>query len=75
MSAALDGVVTTGNTNSYYAAPTVGLWLGGGGSGQSSVGDWIGTISEAMVFNSTLTTTARQALERDQGSYYGVSVQ
>ena len=75
MSAALDGVVTTGNTNSYYAAPTVGLWLGGGGSGQSSVGDWIGTISEAMVFNSTLTTTARQTLERDQGSYYGVSVQ
>lgn len=75
MSGALDGVVSTGTTNSYYLAPATGLWIGGGGSGQSAVGDWIGTISEAMVFNSTLTTTARQTLERNQGSYYGVSVQ
>jgi hypothetical protein len=75
MSGALDGIVTTGTTNTYFLASTVGLWIGGGGVGQSSVGNWVGTISEAMVFNVTLSTSERQTLERDQGSYYGVTVQ
>lgn len=75
MVGALDGVTTTGSTNSYYLQSTAGLWIGGGGSGQSSTGDWIGTISEVMVFSAALSTSARQTLERNQGSYYGISVQ
>ena len=46
----------------------------GGTGGGASNGDWIGTISEATVFNLTLTTAQRQTLERNQGAYYGISV-
>jgi hypothetical protein len=74
MSGALDGTVSTGGTSTVSNLDNYPFWIGGGGYGQSAVGDWIGTISEATVFNATLTTAERQALERDQGGYYGIAV-
>lgn len=68
----LDGITTSGFA--YFAASGAAFWIGGGGPGQSATGDWIGTISEAMVFNSSLSTASRQALERDQGAYFGITV-
>jgi len=70
---ALDGITTTSAAN--FIASSAGFHIGGGGPAQSPSGDWIGTISEAAVFNVTLSTSERQTLERDQGSYYGITVQ
>ena len=70
---ALDGTVTSGTVNSFYGAPNSGFQIGGGGVGQGA-GDWIGTISEAAVFEFAIGTSDRQALERSQGSYFGISV-
>ncbi|WP_421696429.1 arabinofuranosidase catalytic domain-containing protein [Aestuariivirga sp.] len=75
VSGAYDGVFATGGNSSYYATSGVSMWVGGGGVGQQSTGDWIGTISEVTIFNSTLSTTNRQTLERNQGAYYGILVQ
>lgn len=74
VSGSLDGAVTAGTTTSAYFNSTWDFWIGGTGGGASN-GDWVGTISEATVFNVTLTTAQRQTLERDQGSYYGITVQ
>jgi hypothetical protein len=68
----LDGVVTAGGGGSYIASNGA-FYLGGAGS-ISATGDWIGTISEAMVFTSDLSNTQRQAIERDQGAYFGITV-
>lgn len=37
-------------------------------------GYFLGTIAEVIVFSSDLTTTQRQTLERNQGTYYGITV-
>lgn len=73
MSGALDGVLTTGTTSTFYETSTFAYRIGGGGPGQGG-GDWIGTISEVILFDFTMTTASRQSLERDQGSYYGIAV-
>ena len=75
MTGTIDGAFRNGNTSSAYQVSGVSFWIGGGGPGQSAAGDWIGTVSEATVFNVTLSTSQRQALERNQGSYYGITVQ
>ena len=75
MTGTIDGAFRNGNTSSAYQVSGVSFWIGGGGPGQSTAGDWIGTVSEATVFNVTLSTSQRQALERNQGSYYGITVQ
>ncbi len=75
MSGALDGAVTAGGTSTVFNSDNYPFWIGGGGGGQSAVGDWIGTISEVTVFNVTMSTSERQSLERNQGGYYGISVQ
>lgn len=73
MSGTLDGVLTTGTTSTFYETSTFAYRIGGGGPGQGG-GDWIGTISEVMLFDFTMTASDRQSLERDQGSYYGIAV-
>ena len=75
MSGALDGTVTTGGTSSYFQPSLVPFLIGGSDAANGAPGDWLGTISEVMLFNATLTTSARQALERNQGAYYGIAVQ
>lgn len=37
-------------------------------------GNYAGNISEVLIFNSDLTTTQRQTLERNQGTYWGITV-
>jgi hypothetical protein len=74
MSGALDGTVSTGGASAVFNGDNYAFWIGGGGYGQSAVGDWVGTISEVTVFNVTLSTAERQALERSQGEYYGIAV-
>lgn len=74
VSGVLDGAVSAGGTGTVFNGDSYPFWIGGGGFGQSAVGDWIGTISEAMVFNTTLSPAERQALERNQGAYYGIAV-
>lgn len=74
VSGGLDGAVSAGGTGTVFNGDNYPFWIGGGGYGQSAVGDWIGTISEAIVFNITLSTAERQALERNQGAYYGIVV-
>ena len=71
MSGALDGVLTTGSSSTFYETSTFPYRIGGGGPGQGG-GDWIGTISEVILFDSTLATAARQSLEGNQGAYYGL---
>lgn len=68
----VDGI--TNSTPANFVGSTAAFWIGGGGPTQSVAGDWIGTISEAMVFNSSLSTANRQALERNQGNYFGITV-
>jgi hypothetical protein len=70
---ALDGI-TTGPIGSNFFSSAGVFWIGGGGATQSATGDWIGTISEAMVFNYSMSTANRQTLERSQGAYFGVTV-
>jgi hypothetical protein len=74
MTGTVDGALRLGGTSSVYQVSGVPFWIGGGGPGQSVVGDWIGTVSEATVFNITLTTAQRQTLERNQGAYFGIAV-
>jgi len=74
VSGALDGTLSAGSASSYYQSSSTALWIGGTGSVASN-GDWVGTISEATVFNFTLNTSQRQTLERNQGAYYGIAVQ
>lgn len=73
MSGALDGVFSAGGASSYFFASVYPLRIGGGGFGQGG-GDWRGTISEVTLFDSTLTTASRQALESNQGDYFGITV-
>jgi hypothetical protein len=73
MSGALDGVISTGGTSSTYKVSSVNFLLGG--AGPATGADWIGTISEVSVFTFTMSASDRQTLERNQGSYYGISVQ
>jgi hypothetical protein len=75
MSGAYDGVFTSGVNGGFYAASTSPMWIGGGGFGQQSTGDWIGTISEVTIFDAPLSTTNRQTLERNQGAWFGIAVQ
>jgi hypothetical protein len=45
--------------------------------GNRSIGEvfsYVGTIQEITLFNSTLSTTDRQTLDRNQGQYYGITV-
>ena len=74
MAGALNGAATTGTANTYYGTSPSLFWIGGGGDGQSAIGDWIGTMSELAVFNFAIGTADRQTLERSQGSYFGVAV-
>lgn len=73
MSGALDGVLTTGTTSTFYETSTFPYRIGGGGPGQGG-GDWIGTISEVMLFDFTMAGSDRQTLERSQGTYFGIAV-
>jgi trimeric autotransporter adhesin len=50
------------------SAILIGNELGGAGR------NWDGEISEVTAFGSTLTTTDRQTLERNQGIYFNISV-
>ncbi len=68
----LDGITASSGAN--FIASSAAFWIGGGGPSQSATGDWIGTISEAMVFNSSLSTASRQTLERNQGAWFGITV-
>jgi len=74
ISGTLDGTVSNGGTSGFYALSGAPFWIGGGGPGQSATGDWIGKISEATVFNFTLSTSQRQSLERNQGAYFAIAV-
>ena len=50
---------------------SVPIWVGGNGP---SVGFCLnGTVSEAIIFGSALSTADRQTLEHNQESYYGIS--
>ena len=69
---ALDGI--TNSTPANFIASSAVFWIGGGGPSQSATGDWIGTISEVAVFNSSFSTGNRQTLERSQGAYFGITV-
>jgi hypothetical protein len=46
------------------------------GIGGSHASQWLrdGTVQEVAVFNTALSTTDRQTLERNQGSYYNITV-
>jgi hypothetical protein len=71
LSGSLDGNVSSGAATSGFFPVSVSFGVGGSGG---STGDWIGTISEVAMFNSTLTTANRQSLERSQGTYFGITV-
>jgi len=74
LSGSLDGTVSFGSVTSNFFSASTPFWIGGGGPTQSPAGDWIGTISEVAMFNATLSTSERQALERNQGNYFGITV-
>jgi hypothetical protein len=69
---ALDGITTTNGAN--FIASSAVFHIGRGGPVQSPSGDWIGTISEAAVFNYSMSTADRLTLERNQGAYFGIIV-
>ncbi|WP_161957399.1 arabinofuranosidase catalytic domain-containing protein [Aestuariivirga litoralis] len=69
ISGVLDGVVTASGPSGF-----VGSGAPFAIGGQNSAGDWIGTISEAVFFNSSLSSANRLVLERNQGAHYGISV-
>jgi hypothetical protein len=53
-------------------ATTASIWgIGGGTGGYVRLN---GFISELISFPPVLSTTDRQALERNQGAYYGIAV-
>jgi hypothetical protein len=69
MTGVLDGVVTATGTT-FFAESGLPFCIGG----RSSPGDFIGTISELVIFMSSLSTSSRQVLERSQGAYFGITV-
>jgi hypothetical protein len=60
-------VASTGNFSTTLLS--IGERLGFGVSSP-----WIGTFTEVILFTSALSTTDRQTLERNQGDYYGITV-
>jgi hypothetical protein len=70
----VNGNVTSANSTPGPIGTTTtsgGLGIGGDVSVASCLN---GNISEIVVFNSALSTSDRQILERDQGRYYAISV-
>jgi hypothetical protein len=67
----VNGGSATSAAAGYFSDPTATVSIGGSGGGSA---DWIGTISEIVVFASAISTTGRQTLERNQGSYYSIGV-
>ncbi len=65
----------TEGTSAAYAAAAVGdpvdLRIG---RGHNTSTRWVGRCSELVFFTSALSTNDRQDLERDQGTYYGITV-
>ncbi len=68
-----DGVAGNTVTTSF---PLGAVYIGIGGAPQvtTNVEYLVGSISEVTYFDSALSTTDRQTLERNQGAYYGISV-
>ncbi len=66
----INGTQKATNTGAAITLPPV---IGIGGSHASQ---WLrdGTVQEVAVFNTALSTTDRQTLERNQGSYYNITV-
>jgi hypothetical protein len=62
---AIAGTVSLGAN---FQPINIGAYVGGAGR------FWSGIMSEILIFNSTLSTTNRQTLERNQGAYYGITV-
>lgn len=72
MSAGKNGSALTVGTTGTAVVPTSNdLIIGGGNSGST---DWSGPISELVIIGSALSAADRQALERNQGAYYGIAV-
>jgi hypothetical protein len=71
-----NGVTTTGAaTPAAIGALTTTTGLGIGADFAPTFGAWLtGSVGECIVFASALSTADRQALERNQGAYYGVPV-
>lgn len=69
----VNGARTTSTQTTGARTATNNLSIGS--MNASGVGAYLtGTMSELIAFSSVLSTTGRQALERSQGTYYGVSV-
>jgi len=65
------GVIGASAANALPSASNAVLTIGGL---NNSVYHLTGGISELVLFPSTLSTADRQLLERDQGTYYGITV-
>ena len=69
LSGVVDGaVIASGAT--FFAESGLPFCIGG----RLAPGDFIGTISELVIFMSSLSTSSRLTLERSQGAYFGITV-
>jgi len=64
-----NGVLTTGNSGA-NAFAGISLFA----QNSSGATPWNGSMAEFIAFTSALSTADRQLLERDQGTYYGITV-
>lgn len=69
-SIAVDGVVTTSATLVNATTPVTRF----GSNVPPPSEQFLGVISEGFAFSSSLSTTNRQTLERNQGAFYGITV-
>jgi hypothetical protein len=65
----INGTQQAANTGGITLLPVIGI---GGFHASQSLRD--GTVQEVAVFNTALSTTNRQTLERNQGKYYSITV-
>lgn len=85
LSTAIDTVTVASNVASLFrfgtaiGAPTVTIganfqpvFIGANVAGIT--GNWSGSMSEIVILSSTLSTTNRQLLERNQGLYFGITI-
>ena len=66
-----NGVIGTSSTGTLNSAVSQSSTLGSLGGG---IYNFVGTIQEIVLFNSILSASDRQTLERNQGAYYAISV-
>ncbi len=65
----LNGALVWQDTSAASFNPVIGI--GGNHSGQTITN---GKVQEVVIFDTTFSTADRQTLERDQGSYYNITV-